>query len=118
MGPTVDWASGTLAAMTLYTRMSWVGAGGAEGAASEEAAVETPANSALRVTPPAAPSSATGWNVYVGTASGEWTKQNSAALTLGQAWVMPASGLVAGAAVGTGQEPDVFRTVPRFVQRG
>ncbi len=116
--PVVDWAAGTLAAMTLWVRMSWAGADGAEGAASEEVAVETPANSALRVAPPAAAATATGWNVYVGTASGEATQQNSQPLTLGQAWIMPAAGLAAGAAPGGGQEPDVYRTVPRFLQRG
>jgi len=115
--PALDWVSSTLAALTLYVRMSWVN-GAAEGAPSLEGALETPANQALRVTPPAAPAGATGWNVYVGTAAQEGTKQNSLALTLGQAWVMPASGLVAGAAAGTGQAPDYFRTVPRFLQRG
>jgi len=116
--PVVDWVSGTQAAMTAYTRMSWVGAGGAEGVTSEEVAIEPPASSALRVTPPAAPAVATGWNVYGGSASGELTKQNSQPLTLGQAWVMPAPGLAVGAAMGTGQQPDLYRTVPRFIQRG
>ena len=117
--PAADAVSGTLGAMTLYVRMSWTNAGGtSEGAASVELAVETQSNQALRVTPPAAPEAAAGWNVYVGTASGEGTRQNSQALALGQPWVMPGTGLVSGAALGTGQEPDFYRTVPRFLQRG
>src|SRR5712692_5372603 len=67
--PGLDWVSSTLGGMTLYVRMSWASAAG-EGAPSEEMAIVTPDSQALRVTPPAAPSSITGWNVYVGTASG------------------------------------------------
>ncbi len=118
--PTLDWVSGTLAAMTLYVRMGWIGTDGkSEGAPSLEVAVDTPANTAVRVMPPPAPSSAVSWNVYVGSASGTWIQQNSTPLALGTAWVMPATGLVGtGAAAGSGQEADLYRTVPRFVQRG
>lgn len=117
--PAVDWVAGALEAMTLYVRISWTGTDpGAEGAASEEVAAETPADQALRVTPPAAPASATGWNVYVGGASDGTVRQNDQPLALGQPWVMPDTGLAAGAAPGAGQEPDFHRTAPRFVQRG
>ncbi|MBI3694060.1 MAG: hypothetical protein HY238_04370 [Acidobacteria bacterium] len=114
--PAVDWVAGTLGAMTLYVRMTWVD-GSNEGAPSQETAADVPANQALRVTPPAAPAPAVGWNVYVGGASGEATRQNSQPLALGQPWMMPATGLAVGVAVGTGQEPDFYRTVPRFLQR-
>ena len=100
------------------TRVSWVGTNGEEGAPSLEAAVATPANTAARVTPPATPTGAASWNVYVGSASGSWSKQNATPLAPGATWVMPATGLAAGTAPGNGQEPDVYRTVPRFVQRG
>ncbi len=120
--PVVDSVSGTLADTTFYVQMSWVGADGvAEGAASDEVALEVQASQALRVTPPPTPATlypVTGWSVYVGTASGQGTRQNSSALALGQAWVMPATVMVTGAAVGTGQAPNFYRTMPRFVQRG
>ena len=116
--PAVDWVTGTLAAMTLYVRITWIGSGGAEGAASETVAVETPSSTALRVTPPAGAGSSTGWNVYAGGAAGEESRQNSAPLVLGQSWTMPGTGLASGAAVGTGQAPDLFKAVPRFVPRG
>jgi hypothetical protein len=116
--PAVDTVPGTLDAMAAYVRVSWLAAEGAEGAPSAEAAMETADNQALRVTPPAAPPGVTGWNVYVGTESGGATRQNSAPLETGQSWVMPATGLVAGAAAGNGQEPDLFKTLPRFLQRG
>jgi hypothetical protein len=113
---------GALGPATVYVQMSWVGADGAtEGAASDEQATVIGAGQTLHVTPPAAPGapySVTGWNVYAGAASGGGARQNSQPLTLGQAWTLPGVALAAGTAVGTGQPPDLFRTVPRFVQRG
>lgn len=116
--PAVDAVPGTLDALALYVRMSWVAEGDAEGAPSIEVALETQANQALRVTPAAAPAGVTGWNVYAGTASGGETKQNASLLDPVQPWIVPATGLVAGAAPGNGQEPDLYKTIPRFLQRG
>ena len=70
------------------------------------------------MTPPNAPSGITGWNVYVGEASGKATRQNSQPLDLGTPWSMPGSGLVVGELLGSGQDPEVFKTVPRFLSRG
>jgi hypothetical protein len=39
-------------------------------------------------------------------------------LALGSAWVEPALGLVSGEALGEGQAPDYFKSVPKFLQRG
>jgi hypothetical protein len=120
--PVLDWVSGTLPGGTFYVQMTWVGADGVhEGAPSDEVAIEVPANQALRVTPPAPPGGpyrVAGWKVYAGTASARETGQSGQPLPLGQAWVIPASGLMAGPAAGRGQDPDFFRTVPRFVPRG
>ncbi len=116
--PVMDAVTGTLDALALYVRVSWVETSGVEGVPSIEAAFETEANQALRVTPPLGPPVAAGWNVFVGTASGEETKQNASPLAPGQPWVMPATGLVMGVAPGNGQEPDLYKTIPRFVQRG
>jgi hypothetical protein len=116
--PALDTVPATLDALALYVRMTWLAASGAEGAPSLEAAFETEANQALRVTPPAAPAVVTGWNVYVGTTSGSATRQNGSPLDLSQPWIVPATGLVVGEPTGDGQEPDLFRTVPRFIQRG
>ena len=116
--PTLDWVSSTLGAMALFARTTWVGANSAEGAGSVEQAISVPAGNALRVTPADAPSSVTGWNVYVGEASDKATRQNSQPLDLGTPWSMPGSGLVVGESLGNGQEAEVFKTVPRFLSRG
>ena len=116
--PTLDWVSSTLGAMALFVRTTWVNANSAEGAGSVEQAISVPSGNAIRVTPANAPSGVTGWNVYVGEASGKATRQNSQPLDLGTPWSMPGSGLVAGESLGNGQEAEVFKTVPRFLSRG
>ena len=116
--PSLDWVSSGLDLGPKFVRMTWTGSGGKESAGSVEQAVAVPAVNALRVTPPSAPPEANGWNIYVGGASGTVTGQNAAPLTLETAWVMPESGMIVGDALGTGQEADLFKTVPRFVQRG
>jgi hypothetical protein len=115
--PALDTVAGNLPAQTVYVRITWTGEGG-EGAPSEETALDAAEDQALRVTPPGAPAGVTGWNVYVGGASGEEARQNSGPLALGTPWVMPDTGLAAGPAVGQGQEPELFKSVPKFVQRG
>ena len=117
--PALDTVAGTLGAQTLYVRITWTGEDGAsEGAPSPDGALGVAANFKLRVTPPAAPSGVTGWNVYVGGASGAEARQNSALLVLGQPWVMPDTGLAAGPAPREGQEPELYKSIPRFIQRG
>jgi hypothetical protein len=83
-----------------------------------EQAISVPAGNAVRVTPPSAPAGIAGWSVYAGEASGELNRQNTAMLALGSAWVEPALGLVSGEALGEGQAPDYFKSVPKFLQRG
>ena len=114
----LDWVSSSLAAAALYVSMTWTGSTGAESAGSVQQAIGVPNSNALRVTPPTAPGSVTGWNVYVGESSTELTKQNNEPLDLGAAWVVPEAGLVSGKPLGSGQEPAAFKTVPRFLQRG
>ncbi len=115
--PQLGEAASTLGSLSLWVRMSWT-AGAAEGAGSAARAVKTAAGKALVVTPPTAPAGVTGWHVYVGESEEELQRQNSAVLAVGSSWTMPDSGLIAGEPLGEGQKPDVFRTVPRFLQRG
>ena len=110
--------SSSLDAAAWYVRMTWVGSGAVESAGSVQQAIGVPSSNALRVTPPMAPGSVTGWNVYVGESTAELTKQNNEPLDTGTAWAMPGSGLASGMPLASGQEPGAFKTVPRFLQRG
>lgn len=93
-------AGGALAATTYYVRSTWVGPWG-ETLAATETSLAVALNNVLNVAAPAnPPPGATGWNVYVSTATGTETKQNGATpIALGAAWVEPTTGLVAGAAL-------------------
>jgi hypothetical protein len=115
--PVLDTVSGSLPAQTAFVRMAWIGEGG-ESAPSEELALDVPENQSLRVTPPATPEGVTGWNVYVGGVSGEGARQNAEPLAAGLSWVMPETGLAAGPAAGEGQGPELFKAIPKFLQRG
>lgn len=99
-------AGGSLSAATYYVRSTWILEGSAETAAGTETSLAVSANNVLNVAAPSsAPTGATGWNVYVSTASGTETRQNTSAIALGSAWVEPTSGLT-----NTGAKPPTAMT--------
>jgi len=83
--PSLDAAGSILGPLSLFVRVSWVRADGAESAGSLEKVFKTQNAQALRVTPPPAPEGVNGWNVYVGKSRGEALLQNGAVLSLGGA---------------------------------
>jgi hypothetical protein len=93
-------AGGALGAVTYFVRSTFVNATG-ETLGATETSLAVGANNVLNVAPPPAPpSGATGWNVYVSTGAGTETKQNGGVpISLAAAWVEPTTGLVAGAAL-------------------
>lgn len=92
-------ATGALAAATYFVRSTWVTATG-ETLPGAETSLAVAINNVLRVAAPAAaPTLATGWNVYVSTATGTETKQNAVPIALGTAWQQPTTGLIPGAAL-------------------
>lgn len=88
-------SGGTLAAATYYVTITYVSALG-ETTVSQEAVIAVAADNLLVVDSPAAMTGATGWNVYVSSTEGAETKQNSAALTIGNNWTEPTGGLISG----------------------
>jgi len=96
--PTLNSApGGPLVARTYFVQVTYVNAAG-ETVASAESSLALAAGRRLVVNSPAAAAGATGYNVYVGTATGAETKQNAAAIAIGTRFTEPATGLVAGAA--------------------
>ncbi len=89
-------AGGTLAAATYYVVTTLLGPRG-ETVPSAEQSLAVLADNLLNVAAPTnIPGWAVGYNVYVGTVTGAWTKQNALPVTLGAAWVEPIVGLVTG----------------------
>ncbi len=93
-------AGGSLAKATYFARVSYVTAMG-ETAASFESNLPIAANNLLAVASPGSDrlGLATGWNVYLGTASGQETLQNASPIGIGTDWTLPTSGLIAGTAL-------------------
>src|SRR6185437_11856189 len=88
-------AGGSLAATTLFAKVTLVSPSG-ETTASSESALAVAANNLLRIASPASAGNATGWNAYVGTAGGAELLQNATPIALGTSWTQPASGLLTG----------------------
>lgn len=120
--PVFSVVAGLIPSTIYYVRVSWVSATGQEGAPSEVTTYQTADGSLLVVTAGTSPPVATGWNVYLGLTATTLALQNSTPLAIGQAFPLPATGLVtgvtAGRAPGEGQSPDVYVTGGWTLNRG
>ena len=59
-----------------------------------------------------------GWNVYALYSDGVMRQQNDGVLDGSITWTLPETGLAAGAALGTGQQPDGVVEQRRVLPRG
>jgi hypothetical protein len=110
-------AGGNLPDGTYYMAVAWVNAVGEEGAASEPTGV-TIGSGTFQVDAGSAPSTAAGWNVYVGTDPNNLSLQSAAVVEPGVPWVQPGVLRTTGRAPGTGQAWNYLRPIPRVIQRG
>lgn len=100
-------AGGSLPSTTYYVQILWFDAGGTGGLPSLETSITLAADELLTVTNAAAPSWAASWNVYVATASGYETLQNTTPIPISTAvWTEPTSGLTT-----TGATPPTSTTM-------
>jgi hypothetical protein len=95
-----------------------VNARGEEGMPSAVTSVSTADQHFIRVAANEPPNNAVAWNVYAGASVDAMTLQNGVPMALGQAWLIAPSGLASGRGPGNGQEPNYFRQLPRYLQRG
>ena len=103
---------------TYFVSMSWISAGGDEGAPSAAPATAASSQGTLLVQPVQAPPVATAWNVYIGVDPGSLSLQNQSPIPAGQTWLQPPQLNTTGRAPGPGQAPSFVKPVPRFIQRG
>lgn len=101
-------SGGSLGAATYYVRSTWVTASGETTGASETSLAVSASNVLNVAAPGSPPADATGWNVYVSTATGTETKQNSSPIGTATAWVEPTSGLISGTAIPTSNTSGQF----------
>ncbi len=116
--PELAVVSGTQPAANYFVQVTWRNSSGGEGMPSPVSSASATGQNSVRVTATSPPSNAVGWNVYAGTSVNSITLQNAVPINVGQVWVLPSGGLVSGVAPGTGQPPDYFCPLPRYLQRG
>ncbi len=116
--PTLSLVSAMQDAMALFVRVTWTRSDGSEGAGSAEQPFSSPSGQTLQVSVGAAPEEVSGWNLYLGSEMGSVARQNATPLGLTESFVVPTVGALAGELIGDGQPPELFRTAPRFLQRG
>lgn len=83
-------SGGSTPAGTYYVSVSYVGSN--ESLMSGETSISLSANNRIVVTSPASSTGATGYNVYIRSASGAKILQNSVPISLGTNWTMPTTG--------------------------
>jgi hypothetical protein len=117
--PELSLVAGTLIAAKYFVEVSWVDAGGSEGAPSETTALDVPSGDTLQVQAVEAPEIAVSWNVYAGVTPDSLYLQNSVPLAPGATWIAPSSGLIAtGPQSSNGQQPVYLSPAPRILLRG
>ncbi len=90
-------AGGSIAATTYYVVVTYVTALGST-VESSRSSLAVSANNLLSVTSPSSATGATGYNVYVSTASGTELLQNASPIAIGTNWTEPTSGLLTNTA--------------------
>ncbi len=116
--PEFDFSDGAFESTTYFARVAWVSASGQEGLASGVTTYDAPPGSVPVVTAVNAPSSASGFHVYMGLSEGTLQRQTASPVAVGQSFALPSGGLVSGIAPGEGQVPDVFVSGTRVMRRG
>jgi hypothetical protein len=117
--PVLGSLPGLLPATVYYVQITWVSATGAEGNPSKATAFEAPVASLLTVTNGTnVPAVAMAFNVYIGLTDCPTTLQNSTPIAIGSTFTEASTGLVAGAAAGSGQLPDLYITGGSILRRG
>jgi hypothetical protein len=116
--PALSTAAGNAEAAMYWVRVAWVGQTGEEGCPSDAGVLSAPQGTVPVAEATETPSGVSGWNVYASLSIDDTRLQNTAPLTLGANWVMPASGLASGRKAGEGQSPSAYKRIERVLRRG
>ncbi len=103
---------------SFYAAVAWINAAGQEGAASEISSLDVPDGQIMVVTAGAAPTNATGYNVYVGTTLGTLTQRNDIPLPVTSSFTYIPGNAASTRQPGNGQAPDFIRPLRRTLLRG
>ena len=116
--PEIRALPGTLAAVSYLVKVAWRNHLSETGAPSETAILTLDAPGVLGVKALDQPANAVSFDVYIGHSEAGIIKQNDSPVEPEQEWVLPDTGLVDGADLPTGQNPDRWLREDRVLQIG
>lgn len=120
--PNVSIISGPAPAGLIVVQVAWTDANGFESSLSEYYPLTLTDGSSIVVgmSEPAGqvPSSAVGWNVYIGANGGDPSRQNLTPIDINTTWSLPNEGFLSGPAPTNGQQPEWYTTDAQRLQRG
>ncbi|MEO8100793.1 MAG: hypothetical protein ABI811_24060 [Acidobacteriota bacterium] len=116
--PDISFAAGPFEATTYFVRVAWTTSTGAEGFASPVTTYDAPPASVPVVEAVNPPANATGFHVYLGLTEETVSRQTESPIGIGQAFILPGTGLIGGVAAGDGQVADVYLTDERRMRWG
>ncbi|MFL6451365.1 MAG: hypothetical protein ACJ746_27365 [Bryobacteraceae bacterium] len=120
--PTISMCQGTIAVPAIFVQVAWTGNQMQESAPSAIAGAVLNGAAEIKIAlseiSTDIPESATGWNVYAGTAQERLTLQTETPQRLDQFWQIPPSGLVSGRKPRLGQSADLTIVFSKRLQRG
>jgi hypothetical protein len=104
---------------TFYFSVSFLNGAGEEGAPSAPVTFTTVDGNVADVQPSNPPMNASAWNMYGGTSPNAMYRQNESPMDIGTDFAFfPSLAATSGVLPGTGQAPNLHRTLPRLLQRG
>ncbi len=118
--PTVELVPASENGGTYYFAVTYTNEAGQESSASMVMSVDVPDGNAVDLTMlPSPPPTATGWNLYAGTAPDQMFRQNDIPIVLTSDWeYLPSLAVASGVKAGAGQAPDRHWPLHRYLQRG
>jgi len=109
---------GSVPAATYLAQVAWRSAAGAVGAPSSEVVVVANNGEQILVGAADPPPTATAFDVFMAVVGTEAVRQNAVPVPAGDLFVLPDTGVVAGAPPSNGQAADFFLYRNRILQRG
>ncbi len=104
---------------TFYFSVTYLNAATEEGAPSSIACFSTLDGTGVNVSPVNLPANICSWNLYAGTTPSALFLQNTSPIDPNEQWTYyPSSAQISGKLPGSGQSPNLIKTLPRILQRG
>lgn len=116
--PSIESTGGALPAGNYYFAVTWTNTRGQESDLGTPGSTVAEGGTGIRVSHPAAPAAANGWNVYAGRTPDLLYRQNTTAMALEDSWLVAAPISESLPFTGSGQVPDRYLQPQQIFLRG